>query len=324
MNKDNLLETAKKLLSHESEAITAAADRLGAPFFRALEFLHECRGKVIVTGLGKSGIAAKKIAATLASTGAPALFLHSAEAIHGDMGVVSAGDVAICLSYSGETKELIELVPRLKRLGVPIIAMTGNETSSLAGLADCVLDIAVPSYPWPYGLLPTASSAATVAVGDALAVALLVLRGVNEENFAMLHPGGLLGHKILVKVKDLMHTGDALPLVKRKTGMRKVLMEMTAKRMGVTCIIDDNKRLQGVITDGDLRRLLELNANPLDLTADETMTVDPKTIDEEALCARALRIMETNQITSLPVTDETGKLTGLIHIHDIIKMETGK
>ncbi|NQT34464.1 KpsF/GutQ family sugar-phosphate isomerase [bacterium] len=324
MNKDNLLETARKLLSHESEAITAAADRLGEPFHRALEFLNDCRGKVIVTGLGKSGIAAKKIAATLASTGAPALFLHSAEAIHGDMGVVSAGDVAICLSYSGETKELIELLPRFKRLGVPIIAMTGNETSSLARLADCVLDVSVPSYSWPYGLLPTASSAATVAVGDALAVALLVSRGVNEENFAMLHPGGLLGHKMLVMVRDLMHTGEALPLVKRETGMRQVLMKMTAKRLGVTCIIDDNRRLEGVITDGDLRRLLEQSTNPLDLTAEEAMTANPKTIEPEALCARALRIMETKKITSLPVIDKTGALTGLIHMHDILRMETGK
>ena len=322
MNRDNLLQVARHLLKLESEAICIAQERLGEPFLRALEMLNECQGKVIVTGLGKSGIAAKKIAATLASTGEPALFLHAAEAVHGDMGVVSAGDVAICLSYSGETRELIELIPHFKLLGVPVIAMTGNMKSALAGLADCVLDVSIPSQPWPFGIIPTASNAVTVAIGDALAVALLVSHGILEEDFALLHPGGLLGRKMLVKVSDLMHTGEELPIVRREMGMRQVLMEMTAKRLGVACVIDDDMSLVGVFTDGDLRRLLERSANPLDLTAGDVMTCSPRTIPAETLSARALHIMEKHSITSLAVTDESNHLIGLIHMHDILKMET--
>jgi len=322
VNKNHLLSVARRLLELESRAIEAVADRIDEQFLRALEMLEVCRGKVIVTGLGKSGIAAKKIAATLASTGAPALFLHSSEAVHGDMGVVSAGDAAICLSYSGETREVIDLIPRFKLLGVPVIAITGNRGSSLGRLADCVLDVSVESHSWPFGILPTSSNAVTVAMGDALAVALLVSRDLKEEDFAILHPGGLLGHKLLVKVKDLMHTGDALPIVKAETGMRQVLMEMTAKRLGVTCIVDSEGRLKGIITDGDLRRLLERNPNPLDLTAEEVMSCSPKTISSETLSARALHIMEDKAITSLPVVDEAGILIGMIHMHDILKLET--
>jgi len=324
MNKEHLLEVAHRLLKLESEAIEVAEDRLGEPFLEALSILEGCKGKVIVTGLGKSGIAAKKIAATLASTGEPALFMHSAEAVHGDMGVISAGDVAICLSYSGETRELIDLIPRLKLLGVPVIAMTGNMESSLAGLADCVLNVAVPSQPWPFGIIPTASNAVMVAVGDALAVVLLVSRGIREEDFALLHPGGLLGRRMLVKVRDLMHTGDALPVVRREVGMRQVLMEMTAKRLGVTCVVDNDNHLLGVITDGDLRRLFERSEDPLNLTAGEVMTRSPKTIQAEILSVSALHVMETHSITSMPVTDEAGKLIGMIHMHDILKLETSR
>ncbi len=324
MDKAHLLKIAHRLLKLESEAIKAAEDRLGEPFLQALSILEKCEGKVIVTGLGKSGIAAKKIAATLASTGEPALFMHSAEAVHGDMGVVSAGDVAICLSYSGETHELIELIPRFRLLGVPVIAMTGNMQSSLAELADCVLNVAVPSQPWPFGIIPTASNAITVAVGDALAVALLVSRGIREEDFALLHPGGLLGRRMLVRVGDLMHTGDALPIVKTDTGMRQVLMEMTAKRLGAACVVDEDRRLAGIITDGDLRRLLERTVNPLDMTAAEVMTGSPRTALAETLSVRALHDMEDHSITSLPVTDEDGRLRGLIHMHDILKLETGR
>ena len=324
MEKDNILEVARRLLTYESEAIYAVIERLNGVFLTALEFLNTCNGKIIVTGLGKSGIAGKKIAATLASTGAPALFMHSAEAVHGDMGVVSAGDVAICLSYSGETREVVDLIPRFRLLGVPVIALTGNETSSLGQLADCVIDVSVPSYPWPYGLLPTSSSAVTVAVGDALAVTLLVSRNIREENFAQLHPGGLLGRKLLVKVESLMHTGEALPLVKKETGMREALMEMTARRLGVACIVEATGRLDGVITDGDLRRLLEKYNNLLDMKAGDVMTVNPKTIEPERLAARALHVMEKHSITSLPVVDGSGILVGLIHMHDILKLETQK
>lgn len=320
----HLLEVARKLLILESNAVQSAADNLGKPFLQALKLLRECRNKVIVIGLGKSGIAARKIAATLASTGKPALFLHAAEAIHGDMGVISSGDTAICLSYSGETHELVDLVPRFRLLGVPVIAMTGNSKSTLAELADCVLDITVPSQPWPYGILPTSSNAVTVGVGDALAVALLVSRGINEKDFALLHPGGLLGRRLLIKVQDIMHTGDELPLVGRDSSMREALMEMTAKRLGVACIVDDEGRIDGIITDGDLRRLLEGKSDPLNLPAKDAMTPSPKTIDPETLSLRALHIMEKHEITSLPVVDENKKIIGLVHMHDILKLETSK
>ena len=324
MDNEKALHVAHHLLKLESEAINIAEDKLGESFLEALKILEECSGKVIVTGLGKSGIAAKKIAATLASTGEPALFLHAAEAVHGDMGVISAGDVAICLSYSGETHELIDLIPRLKLLGVPVIAMTGNSQSSLAGLADCVIDVAVPLHPWPFGIIPTASNAVTVAIGDALAVALLVSKDIKEEDFALLHPGGLLGRKMLVKVDDLMHTGDALPVVRMDTDMRSVLVEMTAKRLGITCVVNDEMKLEGVITDGDLRRLLERSDNPLDMSAGEAMTPTPKSITPDTLSARALHLMEKFSITSLAVTDNGGRLIGLIHMHDILRMETNR
>ena len=291
---------------------------------KAINYLEQCRGKIIVVGLGKSGIAGKKIAATFASTGAPALFLHAAEAIHGDMGVISAGDVAITLSYSGETEEILSLIPRFKLLGVPVIAITGNPASSMAKASDCILNVSVPSHPWPFGLVPTASYTATVAIGDALAITLLVRRGIREEDFALLHPGGLLGRKMLANISDLMHTGDELPLVRLHDKMKTVLMEMTAKRLGVACIVNDAGQLLGIITDGDLRRLLEQTDNPLELTAKNAMTADPKSISPDTLSARALHYMESHSITSLPVVDDDHKLVGIIHIHDIIKLETNR
>lgn len=318
-----LLDIARKVLYLESEALTHVRDRLGEPFLEAVHCLDGCRGKVVITGLGKSGIAGKKIAATLSSTGVPSLFLHAGEANHGDLGVVSKGDVVLALSYSGETHELVEIIPRFKVLGVPVIAMTGSTSSVLANLADVVLDVSVPQYPWPFGLLPTASNAVTVAIGDALAVTLLVARGVKEEDFAQFHPGGLLGRKILVKVCDLMHTGEELPVVDEKANLRLILMEMTAKRLGVACVTNSDGRLRGIITDGDLRRLLERESDPLDRTANEIMTVNPKTITPDVLAAKALHIMESHSITSLAVLDNTQKLIGVIHIHDILKLETG-
>ena len=323
-NSGDLLEIARRVLKQEGEAIAGVSERLGEPFLRAVELLEGCRGKIIVTGLGKSGIAAKKIAATLASTGAPALFLHAAEAVHGDMGVISTGDVAVAVSYSGQTREVMELIPRFKLLGVPVMAITGNPQSTLAGLADCVLDVAIPTHPWPFGLLPTASHTASVAVGDALAVALLVSNGVREEDFALLHPAGLLGRKLLVKVDELMHTGEALPVVRPGDGMRRVLMEMTTKRLGVTCVVDGDRHLVGIITDGDLRRLLERSPNPLNLTAEEVMTRSPKWISPGTLSARALHYMENHAITSLPVADGSGVLMGIVHLHDILRLETSR
>ncbi len=322
VSSEDLLAVGRQVLSLECEALNLMTDRLGEAFLRALGLLRECRGKVIISGLGKSGIAGKKIAATLSSTGVPSLFLHAGEAGHGDLGVVAAGDVVIALSYSGETRELIEIIPRFKLLGVPVIALTGHPDSALGQTADVTLDVGVPHHPWPYGLLPTASNTVAVGVGDALAVALLVARGVREEDFASLHPGGLLGHKMLVKVSDHMHRGSALPLVRPNEPMAEVIIEMSAKRLGVACVVDDDGRLMGVITDGDLRRLLEREANALELTAEQVMTPKPKTTTPEMLSAAALRLMESHSITSLPVVDRSDKVIGIIHLHDIIKLET--
>ncbi len=317
-----LMEVARKLIKLESQSLNELAQRLDGTFLEALDLLHFCKGKIVVTGLGKSGIAAKKISATLASTGAPSLFLHAAEAIHGDMGVVSAGDIILAISYSGETRELTDLIPRLKLLGVTVIALTGTPTSALATLADLHLDVSVPKHEWPFGLLPTSSNATTVALGDALAVALLVRRGIKEEDFAMLHPGGLLGGKMLVKVKDLMHGGINIPMVSPDASMKQAIMEMTTKRLGTVCVVDTNGELLGIFTDGDLRRLLEKTSNPFDLTAAEAMTRNPKALSPDSLSARALRIMEQHSITTLPVINDGRKLVGIIHMHDIVKLET--
>lgn len=323
-SRESLLDIAKRVFTLECEALVSTADQLGDDFLAVIELISSCRGKVIVTGLGKSGIAAKKIAATLASTGSPALFLHSAEAGHGDLGVVSNGDVVIALSYSGETHELVELVPRFKLLGAPVIAITGTIGSSLAGLCDIVLGVSVPPHSWPFGTIPTASNAATVALGDALAVALLVRKGIQEEDFATFHPSGLLGRKLLIRVSELMHHGAEMPVVSLESGFRDVLMEMTAKRLGVACILDEDGKLLGIFTDGDLRRLLERNPNPLELSAEQIMTRSPLWVTPEILSAKALHVMQAKSITSLPVLDESGVLLGIVHMHDIIRLETSK
>lgn len=239
------------------------------------------------------------------------------------MGVISSGDAFVAISYSGETKEVIDLVPRVRLLGVPVIAMTGKPESTLAELADAHLDVAVPSYEWPFGVLPTASNATTVGMGDALAVTLLVRRGVRAEDFASLHPGGLLGRKMLVSVESLMHTGNAMPVVGPSATLRDALVEMTAKRLGVTCIAEDN-RLLGIITDGDLRRILTRFDDPLSVSVTEIMTPNPKTSLPHSLAASAIHEMESRQITSLPVVDPDGRLVGLVHMHDIVKLETSR
>ena len=322
--KDELLQLARQMFEIEIEALHHISNRLNDDYLKALDMLDECQGKIVVTGLGKSGIAGKKISATLTSIGLPAIFLHSAEAGHGDLGVVSRGDVVIALSYSGETRELVGIIPRFKLLGVPVIALTGSPASTLGSLSDVVLDVSVPSHPWPFGLIPTASNVAAVAMGDALAITLTVKRGISERDFSRFHPGGLLGRKLLVKVSDLMHTGDELPLVLLDTSFKQVLMVMTSKRLGVACVVDKDHRLLGIFTDGDLRRLLEREGNPMNLTASDIMTKNPKSINDDALSASALRIMETNSITALPVVAESNQIAGLIHMHDIIRMESAK
>jgi len=324
LSNDELLNVGRKVFDLESNALIHSRQLIDKTFIDAVDVLFTCKGKSIITGLGKSGIAGKKIAATLSSTGMPSLFLHAGEAGHGDLGVVSSGDVVIALSYSGETHEVVSIIPRFKLLGVPVIALTGNVHSALAEVADVVVDVGVKKYPWPYGLLPTASNAVTVAMGDAFAIALLMARGVREDDFASLHPGGLLGQKMLAKVKSLMHSGDELPIVPLKAKLRDVLVEMTAKRLGVACVVEGGKKFVGIITDGDVRRLLETDPNPLELLADAVMSSNPKTTVESALSATALHEMESLKITSLPVVGEDGSLKGLVHIHDILKLEISR
>jgi arabinose-5-phosphate isomerase len=312
----------------EAEALRALADRIAGPmaatFERAVALLFSCRGRVVVTGMGKSGIVARKIAATLSSTGTPALFLHPAEAVHGDLGMVVAGDVVIALSSSGETAEILSLLATIKRLQVPLISMTcdslynGSQTkvSTLAGAADVALDCSVAKEACSLGLAPTASTTSMLALGDALAVALSDRRGFKEEDFANLHPGGKLG-KRLARVETLMHAGDAVPRVTPQTRMPDVIYEMSRKKLGVTAVVEGTK-LVGVISDGDLRRLLEHRGkDALDLSAGECMTRNPKTIALGEFAITALAIMEQKKITSLAVVDEHMSLAGIVHLHDL-------
>ncbi len=320
--------TGENVVRIEAEALRALADRIAGPmsaaFNRTVELLHCCAGRVVVTGMGKSGIVARKIAATLSSTGTPALFLHPAEAVHGDLGMIVAGDVVIALSSSGETEEILMLLATLKRLKVPLISMTcdrlyngsNGKTSTLAQAAEVPLDCSVDKEACSLGLAPTASTTAMLALGDALAVALSEKRGFKEEDFAHLHPGGKLG-KRLARVESLMHSGAAVPRVTPNTRMPDVIYEMSRKKLGVTEVVDGDK-LVGIISDGDLRRLLESRGKDvLDLTAGECMTRSPRTISRTQFAAAALAIMEEKKITSLVVVDGNMRLEGIVHLHDL-------
>jgi arabinose-5-phosphate isomerase len=311
--------SARRVLDIESAALAQVSRRLDARFDRAVEILEACRGKVVVVGMGKSGIICRKIAATLASTGTPASFLHAAEAVHGDFGVVGTADVLLALSYSGETEEMVRLLPLVKRFALPLIAITGSDSSTLSMAADVALDAGVPEEACPMGLAPTASTTAALALGDALAVALLERKGFGESDFAVLHPAGSLGRKLL-KVADVMHTGDQVPLVGPQAALADTLLEITQKRLGVTGVVDDDGRLVGIITDGDLRRGLTRRADLADVVARDLMTDDPRTIEPSALAARALGEMERASITSLFIVEpETGRAVGIVHLHDLLK-----
>ncbi|UCG39700.1 MAG: KpsF/GutQ family sugar-phosphate isomerase [bacterium] len=302
----------------EEKSLKDSRLRLGEEFASAVALLASCRGRVVLAGMGKSGLVCRKIVATFSSTGTPALFLHPAEGGHGDIGMLARGDVLIAVSSSGETEEVIRMLPAVRRLGVPIICMTGSRSSTLAARADVVLDISVTEEACPLGLAPTASTTVTMALGDALAIALLELKGFTEEDFALFHPGGAIGRRLLT-VSDIMHTGEEIPAVTPETGMKKVLLEITSKKLGFTTVTDGEGGLLGVITDGDLRRLMERETDPLALTAGEVMTGSPKAINPEALAARALQIMESHSITSLAVTGDGGRVVGVLHMHDILK-----
>jgi arabinose-5-phosphate isomerase len=314
------MDLAKKVLKTEAEAILNVMNRLNADFLKSVDLLAECRGKVVVTGMGKSGIICRKIAATLSSTGTPAFFMHPAEAIHGDLGMVSEGDIVIAVSNSGETEEILNLMDVLKRMDVPIIGMSSNPESTLAKYSTLHLDVGVSKEACPLNLAPTASTTATLALGDALSMALLVKKGFKEEDFALRHPGGALGKK-LMKVEELMHTGDTVPKVLLGTSMKDVIYEMSSKTFGITAVVDDKGVLKGVISDGDLRRLLQKDDHLLKKTAAECMRPNPRIITADSLASEALRIFEEKHITSLFIADAKGNLQGLIHLHDLWRVK---
>ena len=319
MTRRDLRGLAERVLRLEAEAILGLIPKLDERFDRAVDLVHGCTGRVIVTGMGKSGLIGRKIAATLASTGTPAYFLHPAEGVHGDLGMVARGDVVLALSNSGETDEVLAILPPLKRLGVPIVLLTGSPGSTLARQCEVVLDVSVPEEACPMNLAPTSSTTAALAAGDALAMVLLELRGLRPEDYAALHPRGTLGWRALFRVADLMHTGDAVPRVGDRTPMREVIVEMTRKRLGMTTVVDASGRLVGVVTDGDLRRL-HLRDAPIDgLNAGEIATPEPKTIRADDLAAKGLEVMEAWQITSLVIMDDARRPVGIIHLHDILK-----
>ena len=323
MKPGDILKRAADVLRIESNGILTLIDQLDENFVHAVELLRDCRGKVVVTGMGKSGLICRKIAATLASTGTPAFFLHSGDGMHGDLGMVMKGDAILAVSNSGETDEILKLLPHFKLHGLKLIVMTGNPDSTLAKAGDVVLNVSVRDEACPLGLAPTASTTATLAMGDALAVVLLEEKGFREEDFALRHPGGILGRKLLLKVEDLMHRGEELPLVGQDTPIKEALFEITSKRLGVTGVTDVQGVLIGIITDGDLRRGLQTHGDGIfGKRAVEIMTRQPRTIEKDVLAAQALATMEENSprpITSLFVLERGTKPIGIIHLHDILK-----
>jgi arabinose-5-phosphate isomerase len=312
---------ARKVLETEAAAILALIERLDERFDRAVQLLRQCKGRVILTGMGKSGIICRKIAATLTSTGTAAFFLHPAEAIHGDLGVIQADDVVVALSYSGETAELLHLLEAIRRLGARLIAISGDPRSTLAQAADVALDCSVAEEACPLNLVPTASTTAALAMGDALAMTLLVEKGFRQEDFASLHPGGKIG-KRLMRVDSLMHAGKHCPIVAAGTVMRDVIYEMSSKGLGMACVLDDTEALLGIITDGDLRRHMEKGGDIRSLTAGDVMTRGPVSIPPSTLAAEALNIMEGRKITSIVVVDgESRRVVGVVHVHDLWRTE---
>jgi len=312
----SLVELARRVLRTEAAAILGLVERVDAEFERAVDLLYACRGRVIVTGMGKSGIICRKISATLSSTGTSAFFLHPAEAIHGDLGAIRDDDVVLALSHSGETEEILKLLESIRRLGAKLIAITGDPESTLAKAADVTLNCSIAKEACPMNLVPTASTTAALAMGDALAMTLLVRKGFGEEQFASFHPGGKIGRR-LMRVENVMHAGESAPVVRTSTRMPDVVHEMSSKRLGMTCVVDDDHRLVGVVTDGDLRRLMSRTADVVGRTAAEVMTPNPITIARSVLAVEALRLMETHKITSVVVVDGNRTVEGVVQIHDL-------
>ena len=314
----SLLNKAREVILIEAEALKEMAERLDESFEKAIDLLYNVKGRVIITGIGKSGQVARKIAGTLSSTGTPAIFIHPTEGVHGDAGMILSEDIVIVISKSGDTEELIKLIPIFKRLEVPIIAITGGNGSLIAQQADVVLDASVSREACPLNLAPTSSTTAALVMGDALASVLVELKGFTADDFSFIHPGGALGRK-LVKVKDIMHTGKELPIVHENLEFKEMMLEMTSKRFGMAIVVDDTGKLAGVFTDGDLRRTIEAFDNLFEKKAGEVATKDPKTIGADELAATAVAIMEDHNITGLVITDDSGNPIGIIHLHDLLK-----
>jgi arabinose-5-phosphate isomerase len=315
---DRTIAKGREVIAIEGKAVQALIPRLGKEFASAVDLLEQCKGRVIVTGVGKSGIIARKIVATMNSTGTPAVFLHPSDAVHGDLGIVSRDDVVICISKSGNTAEMNKLLPMFRRLGVSIVAMVGAMHSPLAQQADVVLDASVEAEACPHDLAPTASTTATLALGDALAVALLDRRDFDKEDFAMFHPGGSLGRRLLLKVDELMTSGEAIPRVTPGVPLKDAIVEMTSKRLGCTCVMRPDGTLEGIITDGDLRRLLQTTSDISTLTASDVMTRDPKTARQGSLAGGVLEEMEEFKITQIIVVDTRNRPVGVVHLHDLV------
>jgi arabinose-5-phosphate isomerase len=320
LNSKEIIKKGKQVVRIEAESISGLENSINEDFVKAVETILASKGRVVLTGMGKSGLIARKIVATLNSTGTPAIFLHPTDALHGDLGMVRKEDVVILISKSGETEEISNLIPMFKRLSVTIIAMCGNPGSSLAKSSDIFLNINVKEEACPYDLAPTSSTTATLVMGDALSVALLEKRGFTEEDFAFLHPGGSLGKRLSLKLKEIMITGEKIPLVDEDTSLKDVIIEITSKRLGVTSVVNKEGLLTGIITDGDLRRLLEKTLDIKNLTATEVMTRNPKVMKEDYLASFALQQMENFKITSLIITSDENKPIGIIHLHDLINL----
>ncbi len=319
MNESELLRLARAVIETEAEAVAGLAARIDGAFARACRHMLECEGRVVVLGMGKSGHIGGKIAATLASTGTPAFFVHPGEASHGDLGMITAKDAVLAISNSGETEEILTILPLIKRLGVPLIAMTGNPASTLARAATVHIDVSVPQEACPLGLAPTASTTATLAMGDALAIALLEARGFTAEDFARTHPGGRLGRRLLLLIRDIMHTEEAVPKVREGTLLRDALVEMTRKGLGMTAVVDGEERVLGIFTDGDLRRALDREVDVHATPIEAVMTRNCKTVGADLLAAEALQIMEAHKINALLVVEDGERLIGALNMHDLLR-----
>ena len=320
MTREEIIEKGKEVIRIEAEAVFNLSSSINDEFVKAIEVIAECKGRVVLTGMGKSGLIARKIVATLNSTGTAAIFLHPTDALHGDLGMVRKDDVVILISKSGNTQEISNLIPMFKRLKVKLIAMAGKRDSKLGQECDIFLNIDVKEEACPHDLTPTASTTATLAMGDALSVALLQKRNFTAEDFAFLHPGGSLGKRLSLEIREIMTKGNNIPIVKEETSIKDTILEITSKRLGATCVVNNDGNLVGIITDGDLRRLLERTLDIKDLTAKDIMTIKPKVMKENYLASFALQQMENYKITSLVIIDDSQKPAGIIHLHDLINL----